>query len=124
MGSFNLLNKRVEICHIRYYQILQYCMSIVSERPWSNFTLVSVIIFKYFETHNAISVLTGHKIDTSLCSGLIPTKLGRREVILPRKQFLLIEKVLHSKIACLSSSILLSEQYLHILEVTGVTGLV
>ena len=33
-------------------------------------------------------------------------------------------KVLHSKIACFSSSILLLEQYLHSLEVTGVTGLV
>ena len=106
----------VDICHIRYFQILQYWVSIVSERPWSNLTLVSVNIFKYLDTHNAISVLTGHRIDTSRCSLLIPTKFGKREVILPKKQFLLIAKELHCKIKCFSSSILLSEQYLQIIK--------
>ena len=119
-----LSTTRVDICHIRYSQSLQYCVSIVSERPWSNLTLVSVIIFKNLETHKAISVFAGQRIDISWCSGLIPTKFGKREVILPKKQFLLIAKVLHCKIACFSSSILLSEQYLQILEIIGVTGLV
>ena len=96
----------------------------VSERPWSNFFLVSVIIFKNFETHTAISVSEGHSIVNNLCSGFNCSKSGKNEVILPKKQFLFIEKVLHSKIACLSSSIFWSEQYLQILKVTGVTGLV
>ena len=96
----------------------------VSERPWSIFFLVSVIIFKYFETQIAISVSEGHSIVNNLCSGFNCSNSGKSELIFPKKQFLFIVKVLHSKIACLSSSILLSEQYLQIREVTGVTGLV
>ena len=99
-------------------------MSMVSERPWSNFILVSEIIFRYLDTHNAISTFAGHKIVSNLCSGLISSKLGNNAFNLPRKQFLFNKKVLHSKIACFSSSILLLEQYLQSLEVTGVTGLV
>ena len=96
----------------------------LSERPWSNFNLVSVIIFKYLDTHTAISDVAGHKIVNSLCSELICLKSGIIDVSLPKKQFLLMEKVIHSNIACLSSSILSEVQYLQILEVTGVTGLV
>ena len=94
------------------------------ERPWSNFVLVSDIIFKYLDTHNAISTFAGHKMVNNLCSRLIWSKFGSKDVILPKKQFLFIRKVLHSKIACFSSSILFIEQYLQSLEVTGVTGLV
>ena len=96
----------------------------LSERPWSNFTLVSVIIFKYLDTHTAISDVAGHKMVNNLCSGLISPNSGIMDVSLPKKQFLLMEKVMHSNIACLSSSILLEVQYLQILEATGVTGLV
>ena len=96
----------------------------VSESPWSSFVRVSDIIFKYLDTHNVIFAFEGHKIVNNLCSGLICSKFGIKEVILPKKQFLFNRKVLHSKIACFSSSILLFEQYLHSLEVTGVTGLV
>ena len=103
---------------------MQYCVSVIFERPWFNFILVSVIIFKYLDTQRAISAFEGHKIVRSLCSRLICPKLGKREVNLPKKQFLFRKKVLHFNIAWYSSSISLLEQYLQILEVTGVTGLV
>ena len=70
----------------------------LSERPWSNFILVSVIIFKYLDTHAAISDVAGHKMVNSLCSGLISRKSGIMDVSLPKKQFLLMEKVVHSNI--------------------------
>ena len=96
----------------------------VSESPWSNFVRVSDIIFKYLDTHNPVWMFDGHKIVNNLCLGLICSKSGSKDVILPKKQFRFKRKVLHSKIACFSSSILLLEQYLYSLEVTGVTGLV
>ena len=57
-------------------------MSMVSERPWSNFILVSEIIFRYLDTHNAISTFAGHKIVSNLCSGLISSKfeVGRSDI--------------------------------------------
>ena len=76
------------------------------------------------ETHTAIPVSEGHSIVNNLCSEFKCSKSGMRDLIFPKKQFRFKEKVLHSKIACFSSSILCSEQYLQILEVTGVTGLV
>ena len=96
----------------------------VSDIPRSNFLLVSVIIFKYLEAQIANSVFLGQSIVNNLCSGLKFSNPGESAENLPKKQFLLIEKVLHPKIAGFSSSISLSEQYLQIREVTGVTGLV
>ena len=76
------------------------------------------------DTHTAISGVDGHKIVNSLWSGLSSLKFGNNDAILPKKQFLFKAKVSHCIIAWYSSSILLLVQYLHILEVTGVTGLV
>ena len=64
------------------------------DRPWSSFVLVSDIIPRYFETHNAISAFAGHKIANNLSSNDIWWKLGRRDEIFPKKQFLF--KVLRS----------------------------
>ena len=36
------------------------------ERPWSSFDLVSDIIPRYSDTHNAISAFAVHKIDDNL----------------------------------------------------------
>ena len=80
------------------------------DRPWSSFVLVSDIIPRYFETHNAISAFAGHKIASSLSSKVMWSKFGMRDEIFPKKQFLLRVKVLHDKIACFSSSRLFSEQ--------------
>lgn len=72
----------------------------VSDIPRSNFFLVSVIILRYFETQIANSVFEGQSIVNNLCSGLKLSKPGESAVNLARKQFLLIEKVLHPKIVC------------------------
>ena len=73
-------------------------------------------------------MIFGHLMDIKsvniLWLGRICSKLGSKDVNLPKKQFLFKMKVLHCKITCFSSSMLLLEPNLHSLEVTGVTGLV
>ena len=91
-------------------------------QPLIQFFLVSEMMPRYLDTHNAISAVAGHKIDNSFSSELKLWKFGINDDILPKKQLRFKVNVLQSKIAWLSSSILFSVQYLQILESTGVTG--
>ena len=54
----------------------------VSESPWSSFVRVSYIIFKYFDTHNAIWTFDGHKIvnKTKVLSVQLGKTLGLTKV--------------------------------------------
>ena len=101
---------------------LPYVFIISEDKPSSIFFLVLQIMPRYFDTHNAISVVAGHKITASWWSSCNCLKWGIRAEILPRKQFLFNKRELHAKIACFSSSTELLLQYLQVLEERGVIG--
>ena len=73
-----------------------------SDKPESNFFLVSEIIPKYLETTFAISEFLGHKIVESLFLGDKFLKSGFREDIFKtKKQFRFKYVAEHFKIACI-----------------------
>ena len=68
-------------------------MTRVFEQPWPSFVRVSYIIFGYLDTHNAIWTFDGHKIVNYLCLGRICSKIGSKDVHLPKKHFFFNESI-------------------------------
>ena len=109
------------------FQIAKALCSIYFNRsdgssPRSISFLVFVIIPRYFETHNAISVVDGHRITHSFCSSDRDTNCGLSWPRRPKKHCRFSLNVSQNKIKCFSVSQTPLEQCTHFLSDKGVIG--